>query len=467
MKRWIIIVAAVVVAGAGTAYVVTSRRESSAPTYRFVTVDRGAIDSVVSATGTLSAVTTVQVGTQVSGLISKLFVDFNDKVTKDQVIAQLDTTLLESNLRDAEATLERSKADLWKAKQDLARLETLHQQGIAADSDYNTAQYNAQVAEASVKSSEATLARAKQNLGYATIKAPVSGTVVERDVDVGQTVASSLATPKLFVIANDLSEMQILAAVDESDIGQIKEGQTARFTVKAYPDRKFDGTVKQVRLQSTVDQNIVDYTVAISVKNSDGKLLPGMTATVEFVTANATDVFKVANAALRFRPPDAVAAKVRERLQKEMAARMAAGQQGGEHAPVTAEGTPGQGQAAQGNEERRAGQAGGAAANGSAVGGPPNGAFPAGGFPGANGGANGHGPRNMTLLYYLDEKGELTARPVHAGITDGQFTEIKGRDLQVGMKVIASMSSTAPTTSGNPFQPAAQPSGPGRPPGGF
>jgi HlyD family secretion protein len=439
MKRWIYVLAAVVVVGATAAYV-TTRHETQGPSYRFVVLERGSIDSVVSATGTLSAVTTVQVGTQVSGLISKLYVDFNDKVEKGQVIAQLDTTLLDSNLRDAEASLERSKADLWKAKQDLVRLESLHQQGISADADYNTAQYNFQVAEASVKSAEAALARAKQNLAYATITAPVSGTVVERDVDVGQTVASSLATPKLFVIANDLSEMQILAPVDESDIGQIKEGQTARFTVKAYPDRKFTGIVKQVRLQSTVDQNVVEYTVVIGVKNPDGKLLPGMTATVEFVTASASDVLKVANAALRFRPPDAVVAELRDKLQKEFAARRAA-MQGG-----TASGASGPG------GEPQTGAHGGTIAGGTAGGG--------------NGAANGHGPRAMSFLFYLDDKGALAMTPVHAGITDGQSTEVRGPHLEAGMQVIAGMTQAAATaTSANPFQPA-QPQRRG-PPGMF
>jgi HlyD family secretion protein len=440
MKRWIYIVAAVVVVGATAAYV-TSRHETQGPLYRFVPVEKGAIDSVVSATGTLSAVTTVQVGTQVSGLISKLFVDFNDKVEKGQVIAQLDTTLLESNLRDAEATLERSKADLWKAKQDLTRIESLYHQGISADADYNTAQYNQQVAEASVKSAEAALARAKQNLGYATITAPVSGTVVERDVDVGQTVASSLSTPKLFVIANDLSEMQILAPVDESDIGQIKEGQTARFTVKAYPEMKFSGVVKQVRLQSTIDQNIVEYTVVIGVKNPDGKLLPGMTATVEFVTASASDVLKVANAALRFRPPDAVLAVLRDTMQKEFAARRAAMQGSG------ASGASGPG----------GGQPTGAAGGGH------NGSFGQGG---AGVAANGHGPRTMSFLFYLDSKGALAMTPVHTGITDGQSTEVRGPHLEAGMEVIAGMTQAASSSSSsNPFQ-SAQPQRRG-PPGMF
>jgi HlyD family secretion protein len=447
VKKWIVLAVVVLLLGAG-AYGFLSRKSADGTSYRFVTVEKGDLESVVSATGALSAVKTVQVGTQISGLISKLNVDFNDKVVAGQVIAQLDTTLLDTSIHDAEATLERNQAQLRQAERDYERIKTLHQQGISADVDFNTAQYNLDVARASVKSANATLERARQNLAYATITAPVSGTVVERDVDVGQTVAASLSAPKLFLIANDLSEMQILASVDESDIGQIREGQSVRFTVKAYQDRKFTGTVKQVRLQSTIDQNVVNYTVVVAVSNPDGKLLPGMTATVEFVVASAKDVLKVANAALRFRPSDAVVAEVRARLQKERAARMQAG-----------EGGPG---GAPGMPVPKTGAAG------------PGGAVP--GVPGdangrseplANGSrtANGNGkPRELTLLYYLDKDGRITGTPVRTGITDGQYTEIRGRALEAGLQVIAGATQVAKAASANPFQPAG---GDRHGPGGF
>jgi HlyD family secretion protein len=427
MRRWIPIAAVVLVAGAATALVAT-RKAGRAPSYRFVAVERGSIDSVVSATGTLSAVTTVQVGTQVSGLIKELYVDFNDRVEKGQVIARLDTTLLESNLRDSEASLERSVAELRQAERDLERVTSLYEQGISAVADYNKAQYTYDVARASVKGSEASIERAKRNLAYATITAPVSGTVVERAVDVGQTVAASMSTPKLFTIANDLSEMQILAPVDESDIGQIREGQTVRFTVKPYPEETFSGTVRQVRLQSTVEQNIVNYTVVIAVGNSDGRLLPGMTATVEFVVASATDVLKVANAALRFRPSEALAAQARERMREQVAARRAARAEAGE-----------------------------GAARQDAFPRPP-------GRPGASG-ANGSVPQFSTL-YYLDAQGRLSMMPVRPGITDGQFTQVRGPLLEEGMQVIAGMMQSSQATSSNPFQ-ATQSSGPPRPPGMF
>jgi HlyD family secretion protein len=456
MKRWIIIVAVIAVAGAAAAYV-TTRGNGDGPSFRFATVERGTIDSVVSATGTLSAVTTVQVGTQVSGLIDELLVDFNDRVEKGQVIARLDTTLLESNLRDVEASLERSVAELRQAERDLERINSLYSQGISSIADLNKAQYTYDVAKASVKGSEASLERAKRNLAFATITAPVSGIVVERAVDVGQTVAASMSTPRLFTIANDLSEMQILAPVDESDIGQIKEGQAVHFTVKTYPERTFNATVRQVRLQSTTEQNIVNYTVVIAVKNPDGKLLPGMTATVEFVVASAADVLKVANAALRFRPPDALVAEARERMEKEFAARRAAMEAGG------------------GPGETRGGVAGAAGAAGARPAGT-GGGMPGGGFPGAgmSGGMTGAGPNGNgasgarpqpTMLYYVKD-GKLAMMPVRPGITDGQFTEVRGPFVEEGMQVIAGLTQTAQTTTSNPFQPAQQNTRP-RPPGMF
>lgn len=430
-RRIIIAVAAVAAAAAGYAYF--TGRQAEPVSYRFVTLERGDLEAVVSATGRLSAVTTVQVGTQISGLISALYVDFNDPVEKGQLIAQLDTTLLESNLRDAEASLDRQRADLRQAQRDFERIATLHAQGISPDADFNKVQHNLDVAAAGVKSAEASLARARQNLAYATITAPVSGIVVERDVDVGQTVAASLAAPKLFLIANDLSQMQILASVDESDIGQIQEGQDARFTVKAYGERTFSGRVRQVRLQSNIEQNVVNYTVVIDVENPDSLLLPGMTATVEFLVSTAADVLKVPNAALRFRPTDSMLAELRERRQRERAQR-------------------GQGDGESGRPEPGSGRG-----------------FGGGGFPGgAPGGSGGMGQgRTPTLLWFLDADGRLDARPVRAGITDGQFTEVQGRDLKAGLEVIAGVTQ-ARQVSGttNPFQlqqqqPRRGPMGPG------
>ncbi len=272
------------------------------PAYRFATVERGDIEATVSATGTLAAVTTVQVGTQVSGQVSAIYADFNDRVKKGQLIARIDPTLQEQAVRDAEAGLDRTLAEMQKAQSDYARDLQLYESQTLTKSDFAATEYALASARADSKSAQVTLDKARQNLAYTSIYAPIDGIVVERNVDVGQTVAASLQAPQLFLIANDLSRMQILASVDESDIGQIHEGQAVHFTVQAYPQRTFRGTVRQVRLQSSTEENVVNYTVVVAVQNPAGILLPGMTATAAFVTGSATGVLLAPNAALRFRP---------------------------------------------------------------------------------------------------------------------------------------------------------------------
>ena len=274
-------------------------------TYRFATITRGDMKATVSATGTLNAVTTVSVGTQVSGQISELLVDYNDRVKKGELLARIDPTLALQAVTDAQANLEKSQAQAAFASRDYARNRELLDSGLVARSAYEQAQSTADVAQASVKSARIALDRARQNLAYTSIYAPIDGVVIERNVQQGQTVAASLSAPQLFLIANDLSQMEILAQVGESDIAAIKQGQTAEFTVQALANQTFKGTVKQVRLQSTTQDNVVNYTVVVAVDNAAGKLLPGMTARVNFLTKSAEDVLKVSNAALRFKPATA------------------------------------------------------------------------------------------------------------------------------------------------------------------
>jgi HlyD family secretion protein len=301
-RRWpLAVVALVVLAGAGYGYW-RSGTGDAAPRYRFVTVERGDIEYLVSSTGKLEPVTKVAVGTQVSGIISEILVDFNDEVQKGQVVARIDPTLLESAVRDAQANLARNLAQFQQLQSEYNRIERLSREGLVSQTEYDTAKYSLEVGRETVSSSEIARARAKQNLSYATIYAPISGTVIERNVDVGQTVAASFSAPQLFLIANDLRRMQILATVDESDIGRIREEQSVRFRVQAYPDRTFEGGVRQVRLQSTLVENVVNYTVVVDVDNPDRLLLPGMTATVDFSVQSAIDVLKIQNSALRFRP---------------------------------------------------------------------------------------------------------------------------------------------------------------------
>jgi len=279
-----------------------------APSYRFATVQRGDMKATVSSTGTLSAVTTVSVGTQVSGQISQLLADYNDHVKKGELLARIDPTLALQAVSDAQANLEKSEAQAVQAGRDYSRNHELLDSGLVARADYEQAQSGSEVAQAGVKSARIALDRAKQNLAFTNIYAPIDGVVVDRNVQQGQTVAASLSAPQLFLIANDLSHMQILAQVGESDIAQIKPGQTADFTVQALPRDTFHGTVQQVRLQSTTQDNVVNYTVVVAVDNSQGKLLPGMTARVNFLTKSAENVLKVPNSALRFRPANATTA---------------------------------------------------------------------------------------------------------------------------------------------------------------
>jgi HlyD family secretion protein len=265
-------------------------------------VTKGNISIIVTATGTLEAVTTVQVGSQVSGTISALYSDFNDQVKKGQILAQLDPTFLKAQVAQAQADLEKSKASMDLDKKEYERSLSLFDKKLISQSDLDLAYTNNELAIADEKSSEAALDRAKTNLSYATIYSPIDGVVISRDVDVGQTVAASLSAPTLFTIANDLKEMQVDASIDEADIGNIKDGQTVSFTVDAYPDSTFQGTVKQVRLSPVIVQNVVTYDVIISVANPNMLLKPGMTANVTIIVDHRENVLKVPASALRFKP---------------------------------------------------------------------------------------------------------------------------------------------------------------------
>jgi HlyD family secretion protein len=280
-----------------------------APAFRFTTVSRGAIQALVSSTGTLQAVTTVSVGTQVSGQVSALLVDFNDQVKKGQLLARIDPTIARQGVADAQANLERVQAQAGQARSDQNRNRALSTAGLIAGSALEQGGSTQKVADATVRSAAVALERAKQNLSFTSIYAPIDGVVVERNVNLGQTVAASLSAPQLFLIANDLSRMQILALVGESDIVRIRQEQAVTFTVQAMPGQKFSGSVQQVRLQSTTADNVVNYTVVVTLENPGGKLLPGMTARVDFLVKSAENVLRAPNAALRYKPSDDVLAR--------------------------------------------------------------------------------------------------------------------------------------------------------------
>lgn len=430
------------------------------PVYRFATLERGNLESVVSATGTLSAVTTVQVGTQVSGKIVEIKADFNDRVKKGQLIARIDPTILEQQVRDAQAGLERSQAELEQAEREFERNRGLFERKVLTEVEFNNAKYTLAVARANVKAAQVALDRARQNLAYTQIYAPIDGIVVERTVELGQTVVASMQTPQLFLIAKDLAEMQILASVDESDIGSIHEGQEVRFTVQAYPNEQFVGKVQQVRLQSTTTENVVNYTVVVRVDNSSGKLLPGMTATLEFITGRATDVLLAPNSALRFRPTD----EMREALRKRFAEQHPDGMQRragpGAEGPGPAFGgsvPPGDGSVSQPPAGNGAGPAGnGPRGEGRVIFGGPAGEGAPGG-PGLR--VRGQPP---PMLWYLDESGKLATARVRTGITDGQHTVVEGPQLKEGMQVIIGV--TQPGAAAEAGRPPF--GGPGGPRGG-
>jgi len=428
---------------------------TATPTYRFASIERGDIEAAVSATGTLSAVTTVQVGTQVSGRIVELLVDFNDRVKKGQLIARVDPTLTEQAVRDAQAGLERSMAELEQREREFKRNQQLFERKVLTEVEFNNAKYQFDVAKASVKSAQVALDRAKQNLSYTQIYAPIDGIVVERTVELGQTVVASMSTPQLFLIANDLSQMQILASVDESDIGSITEGQDVRFTVQAYPNQHFTGQVKQVRLQSKTTENVVNYTVVVLVNNTSGKLLPGMTATLDFLTGTATDALLVPNAALRFRPTEEMRAEVFKRFREQREAG------GGEGGPAFAGGgsIPAGAEGAGGPPNGGPGQFAGRRAEGGGF----NGNGPRGNGPGGPG--NRRGGQQPTMLWFIDEKGQLSMTPVRVGLTDGQRTVVESPRIKEGMQVIVAVNT--PAASNATATPFGGPGGFGGPPGGF
>lgn len=298
-------VLAVVLAGAAYGvYRYQQTEEKSAPEYRTASVTRGDITQSVTANGQISAVKDVQVGSQISGTIKEIKADFNSQVKEGEVIAQIDPSTYERNVDEAVAQLTSAKAALQLARVNYNRAKELATNNLVPVADLDQAEANYNQAEASLKIREAALKRAQVDLERTTIYAPISGVVITRNIEVGQTVAASFNTPTLFLIANDLRQMQIEAAVSEADVGGVKEQQAVEFTVDAYPGRQFKGTVKQVRYAPSTNQNVVTYTTIIDVNNDDLKLRPGMTANASIITSQKTNVLRVPNAALRFRPPE-------------------------------------------------------------------------------------------------------------------------------------------------------------------
>jgi HlyD family secretion protein len=422
-RLWLSVVAIVIAVAAGI-YYYRSDVAAEAPTLNTAEVSQGDVVSTVEATGTLEAVTTVEVGSQVSGTIKTLGADFNSQVRKGQVIAQLDPSLFDTQVAQERATVSRLNAEVERArvqaedaKVKLGRARDLAAQELIAKSDLDAALSTANAAEASVKSAEAqllqgqaSLNQAQVNLSHTVIRAPIDGVVIARNVNVGQTVAASMQAPTLFVLAQNLKEMRVNASVDESDIGKIQNKQPVRFRVDAYPNETFNGTVSQVRLQPVVEQNVVSYVTVIDVPNPDLTLKPGMTAAVTIETGRADDAIKVPNAALRFRPTpqafEALGQKPPEPRQRPQ------GQ------PVR-----GPQAATDGQTQRRDGAA---------------------------------GDSQRGAVWVLAEN-TLKRVPVQVGLSDGTQTVVTSRDLTPGTRVVTGVStpsaSTAVAPSGSPLIP--------------
>lgn len=429
MKKKVIIISSVVVGLLLVGYFLFIKSDPENTKFSYVQVSKGDLNVLISSTGTLQAVKTVEVGTQVSGKIDRMFVDFNSSVRKGQLLAVLDTVVLAAAVKDAQANLDKAKAQFNQAIAVHERNKQLYEKKFMNEVDFIASKTNVETLLANLKSAQTALERANLNLGYAYIYAPISGTIINRAVEQGQTVAASLSAPTLFTIAENLSNMWILASVDESDIGQIKVGDKATFTVQAYPDKTFEGEVIQIRLNPNVVSNVVNYTVVVKADNKEKLLLPGMTATVDFYVDHRQNVLLVPNVALRFQPTDAMMEEYRKNMEKEMASlpdsvkKKFQGRQGGQW------------------QSNSGGMGGGQFGNGAA--------------------ANGARRRNMNRLWYLDEKGNLKMSPVMIGLTDGKNTEIvRGRNITEGMKVISGVSedATSQSSSSNVFNP--QQSGP-------
>ncbi len=426
MKKKVLIPLGVIVAALAVFLILWTGRNGAESTYQFVEITRGNLENTVSATGTVNPLSTVEVGTQVSGIIDVLNVDFNDVVRKGQVLAVLDTSLLKAAVLDARAQVDRAQALYDQAVAERRRNLPLFEKGFISEQEFLPLEISVKTTRAGLQSARVALGRAETNLGYAVIRSPIYGTVIQRAVEQGQTVAASLQAPVLFIIAEDLSQMEIHAQVDESDIGYIREGQTVRFDVQAYPEKIFSGIVKQVRLQPTTVQNVVNYTVIVDAPNPDGLLLPGMTATIDFIIEQSEDVLLVSNAALRLQPTQRMLQELRRTMQRR------SGSMPDSIRNQTRE---------RASRERA-----------------PGGGIIRDLFSGEN------SPSDVAALWFLDEHGQLDMLPVRKGPTDGQQTVIAGleppsdaaggrrpgpmdsrvnRDLQEGLQVISGVSGEA------------------------
>ncbi len=329
-KKWLIIIGVIIVAVALVLALKPFAKKETATSFETVKVEKGNISNTVTATGTIQALKTVNVGTQVSGILQHVYVDFNYNVKQGQILAKLDETPLQTQLDQSQSALNQAQAQLNYQEATYNRLKVLYDKKLISQSDYDQAVFNYENSKGSLSNARSALARAKVNLDYATITSPIDGVVLNRAVEEGQTVAASFSTPTLFTIVNDLTQMQVQTSVDEADIGKVKKDQRVEFTVDAYPDMKFEGIVSEVRLQPVTTNNVVTYVVILSAPNPDKKLMPGMTASSTIYVEEKQGTLILSGKAVRFTPDTEYLKKMFIALQKsgkmpKMPARAAAG----------------------------------------------------------------------------------------------------------------------------------------------
>jgi len=311
MKKKVLLIAGIILAAViGLLILKPFTKKTDEYTFDTVKVERGNIQNAVTATGTIEAITTIKVGTQVSGIIEHVYVDFNDNVKQGQILARLDETALRAQVEQSQASVDQAQAQLTYQEATYNRLKSLFEKNLIAQADYDQALFNHQNSKAALSNSKSALDRANVNLAYATIYSPIDGVVLNRAIEEGQTVAASFNTPEMFTIANDLTQMEVQTSVDEADIGKVMQGQRVEFTVDAYPDDKFEGSVSQVRLQPVVTNNVVTYTVILNAPNPAKKLMPGMTASATIYIQEKQNTLVLSGKAMRFTPNTGYLAKM-------------------------------------------------------------------------------------------------------------------------------------------------------------
>jgi HlyD family secretion protein len=407
----------IVIVGAILAFTVFKNGKNTAPVYKMEVLKKGNIEAVVVTTGTLNPVTLVDVGSQVSGKIEKIYVDFNSHVKKGQIIAQIEQTSFlsrvnqnDANFLSSKASLDKSEVALLNAEKKFNRSKELFEKELISFEEYETSETQYYSAKADVQSNEARLEQAKSqleaakiDLNFTVITAPIDGVVINRNVNEGQTVAASFSAPVLFQIANDLGKMQVECSVDEADIGKVQENQKVKFSVDAFPNDEFIGQVKQVRYSPVVQSNVVTYTTIVEVDNPDLKLMPGMTAMVSIIFGEAQNVVKVPNSALRFQP----SMEEMQKIFEKMMAQRKTGREGGDDA--------------QSSPRQRFAQGGGQGMGRSSE--------------------SGRTRQARPRVWMLDDAGELAMVFVRTGVTDNTYTEVIGDNLKEGQEVITGLDS--------------------------